>query len=297
MPARINKAIELLEQDQPIYYVGSHSGAELTYEAGKQMASTFADYINVGMEHGAFDMAGLDNFMRGLVDGGPTNSGHRTPAVIVEVPVDGGSEQIVRANAWQFRQILARGVHGILLCHAETPGAVKAFVESCRYPFQTLGVGNRLDVGRRGAGGQASAAGIWGITPDEYLDKADPWPLNPDGELMLGLKIENKRALLNCELSTQVPGISFAEWGPGDMSMAFGYKRAQRDPHPPELQEARDRIFAACKAGGIRFLEGFNAANAAKSIDEGVRISGAGGPQGEEAVAAGRAHTKRTMPV
>ena len=234
--------------------------------------------------------------MRGLVDGGPTNSGHRTPAVIVEVPVDGGSEDIIRANAWQFRQILARGVHGILLCHAETPGAVKAFVESCRYPFSTIGVGNNLDIGRRGSAGQSSAAPVWGITPNEYLAKADVWPLDPNGELMLGLKIENKRALSNVEVTTRVPGIAFAEWGPGDMAMSFGYRQAPRDPHPPELQEARDRVFAACKAAGIRFLEGFTPETAAQLIDEGVRIS-AGGERGEETAAAGRAHTKRTMPV
>ena len=100
MPNRVNRAIELLEQDQPIYYTGGHTGANLSYEDGKEMACTWADYINVGMEHGSFDMPGLDQFMRGLVDGGPTNSGHRTPAVVVEVPVDGGSEDIVRANAW-----------------------------------------------------------------------------------------------------------------------------------------------------------------------------------------------------
>src|SRR5438552_18787419 len=140
--SRINRSIELLAQDQAIYYVGAHSGHVLTRAQGREMAKTWADYINIGMEHGAFDMAGLDRFMRGLVDGGPTRSGHRTPAVIVEAPVDGGSEETIRANAWQFRQILARGVHGILLCHAETPGAVTAFVECCRYPFQTRGVGD-----------------------------------------------------------------------------------------------------------------------------------------------------------
>jgi 4-hydroxy-2-oxoheptanedioate aldolase len=225
MPKRINRAIELLEQGQPIYYTGSHSGATLTYEEGKKMAKTWADYINVGMEHGAFDMAGLDDFMRGLVDGGPTNSGHRTPAVIVEVPVDGSSEEAIRYNAWQFRQILARGVHGIMLCHAEDPNAVKAFVESCRYPFNKIGVGKILGEGRRGAGGQGPAAEIWGVSPDEYLDKADPWPLNPSSELLLALKIENRRALVNAELTTQIPGIAFAEWGPGDMGMSFGYVR------------------------------------------------------------------------
>ena len=297
MTRRINKAIELLEQDQPIYYVGSHTGAELSYEAGKRMAKTYADYINVGMEHGSFDMAGLDQFLRGLVDGGPTNSGHRTPAVIVELPVDGGSEEIVRGNAWQIRQILARGVHGLLLCHAETPGAVKAFVESCRYPFKTIGVGHNLGVGRRGSGGQGSAAEIWGVSPDEYLDKADPWPLDPNGELLLGLKIENRRALENVELSTSIPGIAFAEWGAGDMHMSFGYGTDRPEQRPPEVQAARDRVFAACQTAGLRFLEGFTAETAAQRIDEGNRICGVGGPDGEATAAAGRAYTKRTMPV
>jgi 4-hydroxy-2-oxoheptanedioate aldolase len=292
---RINRAIELLEQGQPVYYTGGHTGAELTFEAGRRMAGTWADYINVGMEHGAFDMAGLDAFMRGLMEGGPTRSGHRTPAVIVEVPVNGTSEEAVRVNAWQFRQILARGVHGILLCHAETPAAVQAFVECCRYPFQTLGVGQGLDVGRRGAGGEGSAAPIWGVTVDEYLEKADPWPLNPDGELMLGVKIENRRALVHAELTLQVPGIAFAEWGPGDMGMSFGYRRAPRDPLPIELSDARARVLAACTRAGVAFLDGMTRDDLALRIAEGVRISG-GGAEGEIA-AAGRAHAGRTMPV
>lgn len=293
MARRINRAIELLEQDQPIYYTGSHTGAELTYEAGKAMAKTWADYINVGMEHGAFDMPGLDQFMRGLVDGGPTNSGHRTPAVVVELPVDGSSADVVRANSWQIRQILARGVHGLLLCHAESPEAVRAFVESCRFPFQTGGVGHRLGVGRRGAGGQASAAPIWGLEIDDYLDKADPWPLNPKGELLLGLKIENVRALSNAEVTTRVPGIAFAEWGGGDMSMSFGYRTAPRNPHPPELLDARNRVFSACKAAGLAFLDGAAPETVGTRIEEGVRIFASG----EQVAAAGRKYSKRTMPV
>jgi len=292
---RINRAIELLEQGQPVYYTGGHTGAELGFEAGRRMAGTWADYINIGMEHGAFDPVGLDQFMRGLVDGGPTRSGHRTPAVIVEVPVNGTSEEAVRGNAWQFRQLLARGVHGLLLCHAETPGAVQAFVECCRYPFQTVGVGRGLGVGRRGTGGEGSAAPIWGVSVDEYLEKADPWPLNPAGELLLGVKIENRRALVNAELTLQMPGIAFAEWGPGDMGMSFGYRRAPRDPLPAELAEARARVLSACRAAGVAFLDGMARDEVAARIDEGVRISG-GGAEGEVA-AAGRAYTRRAMPV
>ena len=63
--SRINRAIELLEQDQPIYYTGGHTGANLSFEGGKEMVSTYADYINVGMEHGSFDMPGLEQFMEG----------------------------------------------------------------------------------------------------------------------------------------------------------------------------------------------------------------------------------------
>ena len=129
MSARINRAIELLSQDQAIYYMGHHTGHDLSFEAGKNDAQTWADYINIGMEHGAFDLGGLEQYMRGLVEGGPTKSGHRTPTVVVEVPVNGLSEEMVRNNAWQMRQLLGRGVHGLLLCQAETVGAVRAFVE------------------------------------------------------------------------------------------------------------------------------------------------------------------------
>ena len=79
MAERINRAIELLESGQPIYYVGGHTGHVLTHEQGAEDAKTWADYINVGMEHGAFDMTGLGAYMSGLVAGGPTASGHRTP--------------------------------------------------------------------------------------------------------------------------------------------------------------------------------------------------------------------------
>src|SRR5258708_3643285 len=131
---RINRAIELLADSQPIYYTGSHEGTDGSYEQGIKDAQTYADYISYDMEHAPFDVKGLADYMRGLAKGGPTKSGHRTPAVIVNVPVNGTDEATVRANAWMFHQVLATGVHGILLCHADSPGAVKALVEAVRFP-------------------------------------------------------------------------------------------------------------------------------------------------------------------
>ena len=294
-PARINRAIELFSQDQPAYYLGGHTGAVLTFEQGKQDAHTWADYLNIGMEHGAFDMAGLDAYMQGLVAGGPTNSGHRTPTVIVEAPVDGSTEAAIRYNAWQFRQILARGVHGILLCQAETPDAVRAFVESCRYPRASQGVGYGLDRGTRGVGSEPSAAAIWGLDNPEYIAKCDPWPLNPDGELMLGIKVESVRGVTNIETMLAVPGLTFAECGPGDLHMSYGVDRgAWNTPFDPRVQEATERVRKACAANGVQFLGGGTTETISAAIDNGVRVVSGGN---EEVATVGRAYTKRTMPV
>ncbi len=176
MASRINRAIELLEQDQAIYYTGGHSGHVLTYAQGRDEAHVWADYINVGMEHGAFDMAGLAEYMRGLVEGGPARSGHRTPTVIVEAPVNGTDAANVRFNAWQFRQILGRGVHGVLLCQAESADAVRAFVEFLPLSASTgrcrpnVAVADRAD-DRGPRHGERRASRDWHARPRLGIDR------------------------------------------------------------------------------------------------------------------------------
>src|SRR2546430_1894209 len=238
---RINRAIELLDQGQPVYYTGSHEGTEGSFEQGVKDAQTWASYISYDMEHAPFDVKGLSDYMRGLAAGGPTKSGHRTPAVIVNVPVNGLDEATVRASAWMFNQVLATGVHGVLLTHADDLGAVRAFVEAVRFPIHKQGIGQQgLREGRRGVHGNPTAARIWGISQDEYLQKADTWPLNPNGELLLGLKLEDKYVLANAEANLKIPGIAFAEWGPGDMAVSLGVAgRGANATNAPEMQKAR----------------------------------------------------------
>ena len=290
---RINKVIELLEQGQIPFY---HGVKELSYEEGVRMARTWADYVQVDMEHGPIDMLGLRAFMQGLVAGGPTPSGHRTPTVSVLLPTNGTSEHEVRANAWQIKQALAAGVQSILLCHAESPDAARAFVESARFPFHTLGVGEGLGVGRRGGGGQASAAAIWGLSVQEYMKKADVWPLNPEGEIWLGLNIEDQRCLANAEASTKVPGVAYVEWGPGDMGLSFGYPDAHDPPYPPEVEDARVRILAACKKSGVAFRSLLTAADFVDRVGEGVKLGMMMGKEGQNVADLVRNHYGRTMP-
>jgi len=243
------------------------------------------------MEHAPFDVKGLSEYMQGLVAGGPTKSGHRTPPVIVNVPVNGIDEASVRANAWMFQQVLATGVHGVLLTHADSPAGVKAFIEAVRFPLHKQGLDKGLKEGRRGAHGTPTAAKIWGISNDQYEDKADAWPLNPNGELLLGVKIEDKYALANVEETLKIPGIAFAEWGPGDMALSLGV-RGKDTVKDPRMQAARAKVFAACKANKIFFLNSFTPGDIVDMLKEGVMV----GPANPEAAEIGRKFTKRQMP-
>ena len=102
--------------------------------------------------------------------------------------------RLVRFNAWQFRQTLGRSVYGMLLCQTESAAAVRAFVESCRYPHQPAGVDpslpspaerlrgatgepgeGRLGIGTRGARcAETTATPIWGCRRKNTCSAATP---------------------------------------------------------------------------------------------------------------------------
>ena len=252
-PKRINKAVELLAAGEPVYYFQIPGGG---YEEGRRHAKTWADAIGYNVEQAPFSARELREFIQGLIDGGPTPSGHRTPAVIVTLPVGGIDEATVRANYWMMEQVLAAGAHGILMVHMRDEGATRAFVQASRYPHAPKAKG--IGEGLRGSGGQGLAAEMWGITAAEYIKKADPWPLNPEGQLLLGIKLEDRHCLANVEAITQVAGIAFAEWGPGDMGMSFGQPDSHDPPYGAEMEMARKRVKSACDKNGIRFLSSWN---------------------------------------
>jgi 4-hydroxy-2-oxoheptanedioate aldolase len=289
----INRIIDMWEKGQPVYYAQISGGG---YEKGKEMAATKADYITYEMEHGPLDFKELHEFMRGLVDAGPTRTGHRTPAVIVTLPI-AGTVEAVRANAWMIQQTLAAGVHGILLCNAEQPEAIRAMIEAARYPFAPRAAG--LAQGTRGNGSQGYASTVWGVSSQEYMEIADPWPLNPNGELLFGLKIENPRADANVETSVRIPGVAFAEWGPGDHGFYIMGRPGtyQGGVGNDAMVAVRARVLAATKAAGIKFLNACSDRpgpnNVIDQIKDGTMICTGGD---SPAADMGRKYTKRTDP-
>jgi 4-hydroxy-2-oxoheptanedioate aldolase len=286
----VNRVIDMWLKNQPVYYTQISGGG---YEEGKKLAATKADYITYEMEHGPLDFKELRDFMRGLVDGGPTRTGHKTPAVVVTLPLSGTTDAL-RANAWMIQQTLATGVHGILLCNAESPEAARLMIEAARYPFAPHVDG--LAQGTRGNGSQGFASTIWGVPANEYMRIADPWPMNPDGEFIFGLKIENPRADANVEASVRVPGIAFAEWGPGDhgffmMGRPGTYQGGGEQAE--NMAAVRRRVLDATKAAKIKFLNACNEKTVIDQLKEGVMICTGGDTPAADI---GRKFTNRTDP-
>ncbi|MBV9456046.1 MAG: hypothetical protein JO141_00825, partial [Bradyrhizobium sp.] len=86
----------------------------------------------------------------------------------------------------------------------------------------------------------------------------------------------------------------FAEIGPGDLSLALGYRTIPREPYPAEMQAARDRILAACRNNRVAFLQACTSDNVRLRIDEGVRVIAG---HSETTAIKGRAYQKRKLPV
>ena len=263
---RINKCIDLLEKGRPVFAYHPAESPELSYDSGRWHADFWADLLVVEFEHYGFDVSGLADFMRGLRDATPANI--RTLTVLATLPHNAITPEEVRYNAWQARHALSAGVHGLMQAQARDPEAVKWFVASARYSFQSAGR-EGLPEGLRGAGGEGRPADIWGVTIAEYHRLCDPWPLNPDGELLLGIKIENKDTLERAPVIAAVPGVGFAEWGPADMVMSYGLPGAADPPYPGELRKAMETVKSALEGARVPFHCGWSdpAMTAAQQVD------------------------------
>ena len=302
-PRRVNKAIELWEDNQVVYYhVYAPSGAPDGYEEGRRMVHTYCDAINYEMENGCMDFANLRNFMQGLVDGGPTPSGHRTPMVFVTLPAVGFDGPSMRANAWQIQQALAAGAHGVLVCEMHSAEAGEIAIAAARYKFTLPGIARLPIEGMRGAGSQVFAAHIWGLSGNKYLEVADTWPYNPKGEVSMGFKLENRHGGESAEEIMAVKGLAFAEPGPSDNSWSVMGWDAVREmpaaeraalPSRLRLEDMLERIRMAAKRNNIQWLGTARGMDHNQSIDAGMRMLPG---DNEKVVMDARAYTKRRMP-
>ena len=115
------------------------------------------------------------------------------------------------------------------------------------------------------------ATRYWGVTQQEYYDRADVWPLAPHGEILVVIQIEDTMGIKNLrDMLKNVPGIGAVVIGEGDLSQELGYPRQVE--HPAVL-EAMAEIVAICKECNVVVGHPHvEIANGQRVIDEGYRF-------------------------
>ena len=215
---RLNGVIRALEAGQ--HAMTCFTPAEIG-NAVAMSASKF-DGIVFEMEHQPWDGRQLRDCLQYMLNRGEiAKSGSLAPGVapMARVPVNGAE-----MAQWQAKQALDMGCYGIVFPHISTVEEAVNAVGSCRYP-RLDSAAHYAPAGIRGDG-PAAAARYWGLTQQEYYQRADVWPLNPQGEIFCILQIEDTRGVENLDdILANVPGIGAILIGEGDLSQELGYPR------------------------------------------------------------------------
>jgi 4-hydroxy-2-oxoheptanedioate aldolase len=99
-----------------------------------------------------------------------------------------------------------------------------------------------------------NAPKYWGLTDKEYRDRADLWPLNPDGELTNWTIVESKAGLANVREIAAVKGISVLFPGAGTLRGVFTTTDAEgkRTFDAEGWEAAIQQVLAACKEFNVQ---------------------------------------------
>jgi 4-hydroxy-2-oxoheptanedioate aldolase len=183
---------------------------------------------------------------------------------IIRIPPNGGE-----MSQWFAKQVLDIGAYGVVWPHVSTAEEAYNAVAACRYPRPKTAE-NYEPEGQRGDS-PVTAARYWGLTQQAYYAKADVWPLNPNGEILVIIMCEEVKAIDNLpEILKQVQGIGLVLIGEGDLSQNLGYPR-QYDH--PVVVEAMAEIRRICKEYNMPVGHPHvDAQNAEKCIQDGYRF-------------------------
>jgi hypothetical protein len=94
--------------------------------------------------------------------------------------------------------------------------------------------------GTRPDTGLENAAAYWGLSVEQYKQKADIWPINKNGELLISVIIESREGVAKAREIAAEPGVGQIFAGYGTLGGVF-----RGDPEGREAASAQ--ILAACK--------------------------------------------------
>jgi 4-hydroxy-2-oxoheptanedioate aldolase len=234
---RLNGVIRALEEGQAAFC----TFVQADVDAALAVATSRYDGIVFEMEHNPWDVRALRDSMQYLLNRGQiVQAASLAPSVtpMVRIPPNGDEK-----NQWFAKQALDLGAYGIVWPHISSVDQAYNAVAACRYPRLTSAPLYE-PAGIRGDG-PASAVRYWGLTQQQYYSRADVWPLNPQGEVLVILMIEDTQGITNLsDILKRVPGVGAILIGEGDLSQELGYPR-QYDH--PSVVEAMARVVATCQ--------------------------------------------------
>jgi 4-hydroxy-2-oxoheptanedioate aldolase len=241
-PLHLNPAIEKLAKGQPI--IGTQT-SDVSLQNCHALARLDLDYAYIDMEHGPLNIDGLSFCVAAMVDkAAALKKGNAQPkvALFARFPPYGRD---LESNDWVVKQALDIGLMGIIFNGVETKEQMVRLIRFMRYP-QMRTSKYQQPPGLRGFS-PGNAVFAWGISSAEYEQRADVWPLNPDGDLLAIPMIETAEGLKNVDEIASVPGVGAIFIGAGgDMHQYLGVPFDS-----PDLEQARQTILASCKAHSV----------------------------------------------
>ena len=261
---RLNNVIRVLERGEiPITSFVSPPSVE----SAMAVSTTAYDGVVFEAEHNPYDIKDLRDCLQYMLNRRQIlDCGTLAPPVtpLIRIPPNGGEK-----SQWLAKQVLDIGAYGVVWPHVSTAAEAYNAVAACRYPRPTSAA-TYEPRGQRGDS-PVHAARYWGLTTQEYYAKADVWPLNPDGEILVIIMCEEVKAIDNLpEMLRDVRGIGVVLIGEGDLSQDLGCPRQYDHPAVVEAMTAIRRI---CKEHDVPCGHPHvETHNAARIVEEGYRF-------------------------
>jgi 4-hydroxy-2-oxoheptanedioate aldolase len=238
---RLNGVVRALSEGRPAFTCFSTADVE----SAAALATTKYDAVVFEMEHNAYDIRALRDSLQYLLNRGQiAKSGSVAPAVtpFVRIPPNGAEKA-----QWHAKQALDLGAYGIIWPHISSVEEAYNAVAACRYP-RLKSAPLYEPAGIRGDG-PTQAVRYWGVSQQEYYERADAWPLNPKGEIFVILMMEDTKGIEALpDILKKVPGIGAVLIGEGDLSQELGYPRQYEHP---EVLKWMARVVDTCKQHNV----------------------------------------------
>jgi 2-keto-3-deoxy-L-rhamnonate aldolase RhmA len=253
---RLNPLIDLLTQNKPVFGLyapanrgvrpGAPAAATATPPAVPPVVKTPADLAKEALayEQGDILFSGSmeGNFERGY---GPfaefVAELAKSPArlkhpLVTKIPKIGADPDKAIDN---ISKQLNLGVSTVVFVDVESAGEVKQGLAAMR--LKASGGTRPDEVG--------SAPAYWGLSDQEYRQKADLWPLNPNGELVNWTIVESKAGLAKVREIAAVKGIGALFPGAGTLRGVFTTvnQEGQRIFDQEGWEGAIQQVLSACK--------------------------------------------------